>query len=215
MTGFKDSSTKSSGLRWGQVGKTSRTLNGIRRDQGRSGRATISSCQDWHSLRESAEVRRSLGLAKTSLIWRTGNRTEGLDSLPLRDRVSGLQGIPENWKNWRPHRGGDAHRESPPGERSHFGRSWIRPGTLVVDCVGRFVFRIPAGVSDPLRRRLTSLLPPRLRRGRSDQGSSPWSTPPRSLSQTSPSSPRTHRLPRGRATASSSRRPGRHGCRST
>jgi hypothetical protein len=54
-----------------------------------------------------------------------------------------------------------------------------------------------------------------IRRGRSGPSSSPWSTPPRSLSQTSPSSPRTHRPPRGRAAASANRRSGRHGCRST
>ena len=54
-----------------------------------------------------------------------------------------------------------------------------------------------------------------IRRGRSDPGSSPWSTPPRSLSRTSPSSPRTHRLPRGLGAGSANRRSGRHGCRST
>ena len=54
-----------------------------------------------------------------------------------------------------------------------------------------------------------------IRRGRSDQRSSPWSTPPRSLSQTSPSSPRTHRLPPAPAAASVNRRSSRHGCRST
>jgi Phosphoesterase family len=54
-----------------------------------------------------------------------------------------------------------------------------------------------------------------LRRDRSGPGSSPWSTPPRSLSRTSPSNPRTHRLPRGRAVASANRRSGRRACRST
>ncbi|SRR6266851_1434032 len=54
-----------------------------------------------------------------------------------------------------------------------------------------------------------------LRRGRSDRDSSLWSTPPRSLSRTSPSNPPTHRLPRERAAGSSNRRSGRHGCRST
>ena len=54
-----------------------------------------------------------------------------------------------------------------------------------------------------------------LRRGRSDQGSSPSSTPPRSLSQTSPSSPRTHRLPRVLGAQSAHRRSDRHACRST
>jgi len=51
--------------------------------------------------------------------------------------------------------------------------------------------------------------------GRSDRGPSPWSTPPRSPPRTSPSSPHTHRLLRGRASASANRRSGRHGCRST
>ena len=50
---------------------------------------------------------------------------------------------------------------------------------------------------------------------RSDRGSSPCSTPPRSLSQTSPWSPCSHRLPRGHAVASANRKSDRHGCRST
>ena len=54
-----------------------------------------------------------------------------------------------------------------------------------------------------------------VRRGRSDRRSSPWSTPPRSPSRTSPSRPRTHRLPRRRGAASANRRSGRRGCRST
>ncbi len=43
---------------------------------------------------------------------------------------------------------------------------------------------------------LTVLFSAELRQGRSDQGSSPWSTQPRSLSRTPPSSRRMHRLPR-------------------
>ena len=58
-------------------------------------------------------------------------------------------------------------------------------------------------------------LPAEINRGRSGRGPSPWSMPPRSPSRTSPSSPRTHRLPQGRAAASANRRSGRHGCRST
>ena len=54
-----------------------------------------------------------------------------------------------------------------------------------------------------------------IRRGRSDRDSSPCPTPPRSLSQTSPSSPRMHRLPQALAAGSANRRSGRHGCRST
>ena len=54
-----------------------------------------------------------------------------------------------------------------------------------------------------------------IRRGRSDRDSSPWSTPPRSLSQTSPSRPHTHRLPPGPAAGNANRRSGRHACRST
>ena len=55
----------------------------------------------------------------------------------------------------------------------------------------------------------------RIRRRRSGRRSSPWSTPPRSPSRTSPSRPRTHRLPRKRGAGSASRRSGRRGCRST
>ena len=54
-----------------------------------------------------------------------------------------------------------------------------------------------------------------IRQDRSGRRSSPWSTPPRSPSRTSPSRPRTHRPPRRRAAASASRRSGRRGCRST
>ena len=54
-----------------------------------------------------------------------------------------------------------------------------------------------------------------IRRDRSGRRSSPWSTPRRSLSRTSPSSPRMHRLPRTRGAASANRRSGRRGCRST
>jgi hypothetical protein len=43
---------------------------------------------------------------------------------------------------------------------------------------------------------LTALFSAELRRGRSDQGSSPWSTQPRSLSRTSLSNRHMHRLPR-------------------
>ena len=45
-----------------------------------------------------------------------------------------------------------------------------------------------------------------IRQGRSDPRSSPWSTPPRSHCTNFSLSPRMHRLPRGRAAASASRR---------
>ena len=54
-----------------------------------------------------------------------------------------------------------------------------------------------------------------IRPDRSDPRSSPWSTPPRSPSQTSPWRRRCHRLPRWRAAASANRRSGRRACRST
>src|ERR1700685_518847 len=50
---------------------------------------------------------------------------------------------------------------------------------------------------------------------RSDRGPSLWSTPPRSLSRTSLSNPRRHKLLREHAVASANRRSGRHECRST
>jgi len=53
-----------------------------------------------------------------------------------------------------------------------------------------------------------------VRRHRSDQGSLLCSTPPRSPSQTPPSSRYRHRLPRGPGAGSWSRRQGRPGCRS-
>ena len=61
------------------------------------------------------------------------------------------------------------------------------------------------------RTRVATIQPPspaarRGRSGRSDPRSSPWSRPPRSPSQTSPSRPRCHRLPRARAVASASRK---------
>ena len=55
----------------------------------------------------------------------------------------------------------------------------------------------------------------KVRRRRSDHGSSSWSTPPRNLSQISPWSPYMHRPPRGHAAANANRRSGRHECRST
>ena len=63
--------------------------------------------------------------------------------------------------------------------------------------------------------KLTARFPAELRQDRSDQGSSPCSTPPRSPSQTPPSSRHMHRLPRLPGAGSSNRRPGRHGYRST
>ena len=74
-----------------------------------------------------------------------------------------------------------------------------------------FRSRASAGIST----KLTTVFSAELRQGRSDRDSSPCSTRPRSLSRTSPLSPRTHRLPRGRAARSSNRRSGRHGWRST
>ncbi len=56
---------------------------------------------------------------------------------------------------------------------------------------------------------------PRLRQGRSDQGSLPCSTQPRSASQTPASSRQTHRLPRLPGAGSSNRRGDRHAWRST
>jgi hypothetical protein len=53
------------------------------------------------------------------------------------------------------------------------------------------------------------------RRRRSDRGSSPWSTPPRSLSRTFLSRPSFRTPPRGRAVGSANRRSGRPGYRST
>ena len=50
---------------------------------------------------------------------------------------------------------------------------------------------------------------------RSDRGSLPCSTPPRSLSRTSPWNQRTHRLPPAHAAASANRRSDRRACRST
>jgi hypothetical protein len=66
-----------------------------------------------------------------------------------------------------------------------------------------------------LTRALKDSFRPKIGRHRSDRGPSLWPTPPRSLSRTSPSRPRMHRLPRGRAAASANRRSGRHGYRST
>jgi hypothetical protein len=66
-----------------------------------------------------------------------------------------------------------------------------------------------------LRSRRPRNLSAEIMQGRSGPGSSPWSMPPQSLSQTSPSRPHTHRPPQGRAAASANRRSGRHGCRST
>jgi phosphoribosyl-ATP pyrophosphohydrolase len=63
------------------------------------------------------------------------------------------------------------------------------------------------GISPAVRSRL-------IRRGRSGRGSSPCSRPPQSLSQTSLSSPHTHRLRQAPAVASANRRSGRHACRS-
>jgi hypothetical protein len=65
------------------------------------------------------------------------------------------------------------------------------------------------------KRGLKVLLSAELRQGRSDQGSSPCSMPPRSPSQTPPSSRRMRRPPRLPGAESSNRRQGRHGCRST
>ncbi len=65
--------------------------------------------------------------------------------------------------------------------------------------------------SGPCAKRFTNA---KIRRGRSDRGSLPWSTRPQSPSQTSHSSPRKHKLPRARAAASANRRSGRHGLRS-
>jgi hypothetical protein len=76
-----------------------------------------------------------------------------------------------------------------------------QPGNCRLGSVQRRFGRLPA--------------PYGLRRDRSGPGSSPWSTPQRSLSRTSPLSPRTHRLPRGRAVVSANRRSDRRGCRST
>ena len=55
----------------------------------------------------------------------------------------------------------------------------------------------------------------KIRRGRTGRGSLPCSTPPRSRARTSPSRHRSRRPPRARAAQSSTRRPGRPGCRST
>src|SRR5713101_6350355 len=63
--------------------------------------------------------------------------------------------------------------------------------------------------------KLTDFLFPELRQGRSDQGSLPCSTQPRSPSQTPPSSRHTHRLPRLLGAGSSNRRGDRRACRST
>src|SRR5262249_19887116 len=57
--------------------------------------------------------------------------------------------------------------------------------------------------------------PTEIRRDRSGRDSSPWSMPPRSLSQTSPSRRRTRRPPRSRAAVSANQRSGRRACRST
>ncbi len=61
---------------------------------------------------------------------------------------------------------------------------------------------------------LVALQPAVVRRGRSDRRSSPCSTPPRSLSRTSPSSRHMHRLQRPPGAGSWNRRRGRCGCRS-
>ena len=85
---------------------------------------------------------------------------------------------------------------------------------LTQNCVGSMSPVARCSLAAPLKKALETLLA-RIQRDRSDQGSSPSSMPPRSLSQTSPSSLRTHRLPPGRAAASAPRRSGRRGCRST
>ena len=54
-----------------------------------------------------------------------------------------------------------------------------------------------------------------VRQGRSDQGSSPCSTPPRSPSQTPSSSRHRHRIPRWLGAGRWNRRQDRHECRST
>ena len=55
----------------------------------------------------------------------------------------------------------------------------------------------------------------KIAQGRSDQGSSPCSTPLQSRARTSPGSPHIRRLQRGRGVGSLNRRLGRHACRST
>src|SRR5208337_1197448 len=63
--------------------------------------------------------------------------------------------------------------------------------------------------------KLTALFSAELRQGRSDQGSSPCSTQPRSPSQTPAASRCTHRLPRGLGAGSWNRRRDQRQCPST
>ena len=63
--------------------------------------------------------------------------------------------------------------------------------------------------------KLTALFSAELRQGRSDRGSSPCSTQPRSPSRTPPSNRHMHRLPRGLGAGSWNRRRDRRQCPST
>ncbi len=119
--------------------------------------------------------------------------------------------------------GGGGFQTSPAGRQRKSPRDTIARASstshaaVIPPLAGPAASAAAAGRSRPLSRGSCGLenLSAAIRRDQSDRHSSPWSTPPRSLSRTSASSPHTHRLPRGPGAGSANRRSGRPGCRST
>jgi hypothetical protein len=97
------------------------------------------------------------------------------------------------------------HGAGPQSNGHHGGQRPRKPGQHAFDAVWRIIPAKPHGWSG-LALTAFEKLSAEIRRGRSDQRSSPWSTPPRSRPRTSLPRRRRHRLRQARAARSSNRR---------